>query len=296
MDARPAGADQRPHQPHRRLPARGSDLRRPDGPVREAPPRHRAQHRPDARRGRVTPSSAARTTRPRPRCRWRSTSADTSSACRPLSRRSPPARPAWRSSGFSLITNLAAGIQQTPLSHAEVIEAGREAEPVISALLARGGRGPVSEERLAQARAWLRQDPRSRDPRRARRSDHSSLRRGTAPPSRNSTTGSARASSSEPPASAGELGAGRQPDEPRPRGASGRGIRRVPAREGGSRALHPDRRDRLRRPPELPSVRHGLRRTLRRCRSARDPAAPPAADPRARLRRPSLRRGRRRDG
>ncbi|MFJ2533239.1 purine-nucleoside phosphorylase [Microbacterium maritypicum] len=39
--------------------------------------------------------------------------------------------------GFSLITNLAAGIQQTPLSHGEVIEAGREAEPVISALLAR---------------------------------------------------------------------------------------------------------------------------------------------------------------
>ncbi|KAA9135388.1 purine-nucleoside phosphorylase [Microbacterium caowuchunii] len=39
--------------------------------------------------------------------------------------------------GFSLITNLAAGIQTTPLSHAEVIEAGREAGPVISALLAR---------------------------------------------------------------------------------------------------------------------------------------------------------------
>ncbi|MFD5226836.1 purine-nucleoside phosphorylase [Microbacterium sp. NPDC058342] len=39
--------------------------------------------------------------------------------------------------GFSLITNLAAGIQQTPLSHAEVIEAGQQAEPVISALLAR---------------------------------------------------------------------------------------------------------------------------------------------------------------
>ena len=39
--------------------------------------------------------------------------------------------------GFSLITNLAAGIQETPLSHAEVIEAGREAEPVISDLLAR---------------------------------------------------------------------------------------------------------------------------------------------------------------
>ena len=39
--------------------------------------------------------------------------------------------------GLSLITNLAAGIQKTPLSHAEVIEAGRDAEPVISALLAR---------------------------------------------------------------------------------------------------------------------------------------------------------------
>jgi len=39
--------------------------------------------------------------------------------------------------GFSLITNLAAGIQTTPLSHQEVIEAGREAEPVISSLLAR---------------------------------------------------------------------------------------------------------------------------------------------------------------
>lgn len=39
--------------------------------------------------------------------------------------------------GFSLITNLAAGIQKTPLSHEEVIAAGKEAEPVISALLAR---------------------------------------------------------------------------------------------------------------------------------------------------------------
>ncbi|WEG07933.1 purine-nucleoside phosphorylase [Microbacterium horticulturae] len=39
--------------------------------------------------------------------------------------------------GFSLITNLAAGIQTTPLSHEEVLQAGREAEPVISGLLAR---------------------------------------------------------------------------------------------------------------------------------------------------------------
>ena len=39
--------------------------------------------------------------------------------------------------GVSLITNLAAGIQKTPLSHQEVIEAGKEAEAKISALLAR---------------------------------------------------------------------------------------------------------------------------------------------------------------
>ncbi|MFC4243480.1 purine-nucleoside phosphorylase [Gryllotalpicola reticulitermitis] len=39
--------------------------------------------------------------------------------------------------GLSLITNLAAGISPTPLSHAEVLEAGQAAEPVISALLAK---------------------------------------------------------------------------------------------------------------------------------------------------------------
>ena len=39
--------------------------------------------------------------------------------------------------GLSLITNLAAGISSEPLSHAEVLQAGKDAEPVISALLAR---------------------------------------------------------------------------------------------------------------------------------------------------------------
>lgn len=38
--------------------------------------------------------------------------------------------------GMSLITNLAAGIQEHPLSHEEVVAAGRDAEPVISKLLA----------------------------------------------------------------------------------------------------------------------------------------------------------------
>ena len=39
--------------------------------------------------------------------------------------------------GFSLITNMAAGIQTTPLSHARGARGGRDAEPVISSLLAR---------------------------------------------------------------------------------------------------------------------------------------------------------------
>ena len=38
--------------------------------------------------------------------------------------------------GMSLITNLAAGIQTTPLSHAEVLETGRNSEARISKLLA----------------------------------------------------------------------------------------------------------------------------------------------------------------
>jgi purine-nucleoside phosphorylase len=38
--------------------------------------------------------------------------------------------------GLSLITNLAAGIQKEPLSHAEVLQAGKDAEVRISALLA----------------------------------------------------------------------------------------------------------------------------------------------------------------
>lgn len=39
--------------------------------------------------------------------------------------------------GLSLVTNLAAGVKNTPLSHQEVIDAGREAEPRIGALLAK---------------------------------------------------------------------------------------------------------------------------------------------------------------
>ena len=38
--------------------------------------------------------------------------------------------------GISLVTNLAAGISPTPLSHAEVIEAGQQAAPKLRSLLA----------------------------------------------------------------------------------------------------------------------------------------------------------------
>jgi purine-nucleoside phosphorylase len=38
--------------------------------------------------------------------------------------------------GISLVTNLAAGISATPLSHEEVLEAGREAAPRLRRLLA----------------------------------------------------------------------------------------------------------------------------------------------------------------
>jgi purine-nucleoside phosphorylase len=38
--------------------------------------------------------------------------------------------------GLSLITNLAAGIQDSPLNHAEVLDAGRAAEGRLGALLA----------------------------------------------------------------------------------------------------------------------------------------------------------------
>lgn len=38
--------------------------------------------------------------------------------------------------GFSLVTNLAAGISDQPLSHKEVLDAGKAAEPVMSKLLA----------------------------------------------------------------------------------------------------------------------------------------------------------------
>ena len=68
--------------------------------------------------------------------------------------------------GISLVTNLAAGISPEPLSHEEVLEAGREAAPRLRRLLA-GNRGravtssaPALSGDLARAIAsWTEQDP-----------------------------------------------------------------------------------------------------------------------------------------
>ena len=51
-------------------------------------------------------------------------------------RRSPPARPAWRSSALSLVTNLAAGMTGEALNHEEVLEAGKMAAERMGGLLA----------------------------------------------------------------------------------------------------------------------------------------------------------------
>lgn len=60
---------------------------------------------------------------------------------------------------MSLITNLAAGIQKTPLSHAEVIEAGREGGVADQRAARHDRRGAVAVSLIDDARAWRDQDP-----------------------------------------------------------------------------------------------------------------------------------------
>ena len=129
--------------------------------------------------------------------------------------------------GISLVTNLAAGICRQPLSHAEVLEAGREAEPRISALRlassivdghcdARAAGTTDDRASRPQRQSWRAQDPDgdpdptelggARGARRAGRADDpapaSTLRVST----RGSHFGTAGLR--------GELGAGPEPDEP----------------------------------------------------------------------------------
>ena len=136
-------------------------------------PRLRAvakRDRPDASTRASTCSSAGRTTRPRPRCGWPASSAATWSACRPRSRRSPPARAGLEVLGISLVTNLAAGISTTPLNHEEVLEAGRRRRralrpparrrrrPDLRPAMRDAADAPLADL-LAAARAWAADDP-----------------------------------------------------------------------------------------------------------------------------------------
>ena len=161
-DPRP---DQRPHQPHRRLPARGRDLRRPHRPVFLAACADLAHSRSTRASTRAcTASSAGPTTRPPPKCRWRRRSADTSSGCRPPSRPSPRRQAGMEVLGLSLITNLAAGIQTTPLSHAGGPR-GRPRRRTRDQRSSRTDRGSAvtnnagAEHILTAAQAWLRPGP-----------------------------------------------------------------------------------------------------------------------------------------
>ena len=136
MGPRHAGAHPRPHQPHRALPHRGCELRRPHRPLHAAParPRPRGRRRTSTRAS--TSSSAGRTTRrPAEVAMARVIGGDLvgmSTSLEAIAAR----QVGLDVLGISLVTNLAAGISDTPLSHAEVLEAGQAAAERCGRLLA----------------------------------------------------------------------------------------------------------------------------------------------------------------
>ena len=126
----------RPPQPDRRLADRGRELRRPDrpllAPAARAVPATSSPTWPRA----STRSSAGRSTRRRPRCGWPASSARNlvgmSTAIEAIAAR----QAGLEMLGLSLVTNLAAGISDRPLDHAEVLEAGRAAAERCGRMLA----------------------------------------------------------------------------------------------------------------------------------------------------------------
>ena len=134
---RPAGPHQRPHQPHRHLPDRRRELRRPDRPVLAAAARAVQGDRPDAWRRASTPSSPARTTRPRPRSAWSATigARPGRHVHRPGGhRRARGGRRGARASPWSPTSP--PGMTGEPLNHEEVLQAGRDSATRMGALLA----------------------------------------------------------------------------------------------------------------------------------------------------------------
>ncbi len=290
LDARHPRADQRPHQPHRGLPARGRDLHRPHRPLLEAPARARPRRSSPASTTASTCSSAARTTRPRPRCRWRRRSAATSSGMSTALEAIAARQAGMEILGFSLITNLAAGISADPAqSHRGARGRSRRRAGDQRPARPRGGRAVSALPTRSIRMRWPRRSrPRGRGRPRTRM-------RSPAP----SSTQLIIAAEAGDPGVAPDLvarfsGAPRlrhrrtarrtrrrsDADEPRARGPGRRGARGVPARAGTASV----RRHRLRRPPQLGRLRPRHRRAHAGRRRARDPAAAPAADSRAGLR------------
>ena len=124
-----AGADQRPHQPHRR-PPRSTARPSSTSPTstRRGCARCAREVDPTLDEGVYVAVPAGRTTRRRPRSRMaRRLGGDlVGHVDRARGDRRPRGRRS-RCSGISLVTNLAAGITGEPLNHDEVLEAGRAA-------------------------------------------------------------------------------------------------------------------------------------------------------------------------
>ncbi len=135
LDARHAGADQRPRQPHRDVADRGRQLRRPHRPLLPAGS------------GRCAARSTRRSTRAST-CQFPGPHYETPAEIRMVRAiggdlvgmstvlEAIAAREAGLEVlGISLVTNLAAGITGEPLNHAEVLEAGKAAASRMGDLL-----------------------------------------------------------------------------------------------------------------------------------------------------------------
>ena len=135
LRGRPAGADQRPPQPHRALPAGRARVRRPHRRLRPGPARGRPPPRPDAWPRASTPGSPGPTSRRPPRsgccARW----ARTWSGCRRCWRRSRPGRRGRRVAGIALVSNPAAGTTDEAIDHLAVLDAVHAAAARTGALL-----------------------------------------------------------------------------------------------------------------------------------------------------------------
>ena len=132
-----AGADQRPHQPHRPLPHRGRELRRPHRPLLAAGcGRCAARSSPSLDEGVYVQFPGPHYETPAEIAMVRAIGGHLVGMSTTLE--AIAAREAGMEVlGISLVTNLAAGISGEPLNHEEVLEAGRAAASRMGGLLGR---------------------------------------------------------------------------------------------------------------------------------------------------------------